>query len=161
MIGVNPPTDNLYKFIAIAGIALSALCVVQINSLHRQSIEVNRLFFQASDLSVDKQVGFLRRHHEIENKTEDVSDQLSESVVSELESEARILEFELSMADANYENAVAVHDGQMKALEIKRFFSIVFIIIGLIVSFLGFVLWYFKVQRHLDREVKQKLAPQP
>lgn len=130
---VRPPTDNLYKFIAIFGLAIllvSGWSCLQTYSLQerldRESVGRFRLLAEAIILSVAEADGTFTRP--------------TESEIQRLRDEA-------------YGNVTDRIDAATPLT-----LAIAGMAIGAGLTIVGFTLWYRKVQRHLDKLLLAQIA---
>ena len=140
----TPPTDNLYKFIAIAGMVLLITSIVVIN--------VNSHDLILKILNTDKTILVL----------EEKLDQLEE-VMSLLQTSGSLEEIKIAKDTfSRYlvefaEIGAEIEIDKFLSKEFKRNFVYlkVLLYIGSIFAVLGFLLWYLKLQRFLDLTVKR------
>jgi hypothetical protein len=144
------PTDNLYKFLALSGIALVIISLLYpehaIRGLKTQSInaqtELSVLNAEAKDISSD--IADLKNMKSIAvDKLDDLSRKNNELRIRGLRAggEVRKIEF------------FATQESKLLAYSRPLFW------LGCAMSFFGFLLWYVKVQRPADALVK-KQAPE-
>ena len=142
-----PPTDNLYKFFALAGLALSAFCFVylltQVGDLELKSIEVRT---QAKILEVD--VSALKHAIAVlEAKKDPTAEEIRQRGVQIQQLEIKFVE----------------HEGQQDRLRtltqnLRTVLNLLSVgsLLGLPIAGLGFYLWYVRVQRPADKLAREK-----
>ena len=135
------PTDNLYKFLALAGIALVLLGYVvphdKANELERRvaEIEAQKLVFLAELKVLDKDTSRASKQKDVPaEELKDLGGRL-------LEVKRKFAEIDGAELQANTAKAQMERE--------KPLFHI-FTILGALFSVLGFVLWYVVVQRPSD-----------
>lgn len=151
----RPPTDNLYKFLALFGLFLLGFAiwiawksfwesasefrdVANLQREHNELIAVQwgaalREAFEKADGDMDAVGEFL------EDAVERASDETAES--------AQRLERREWDAQLATESTALI-----------LIFATVLGAVGILLSFIGFLLWYFKVQRYQDRILRQQAA---
>ena len=159
------PTDNLYKFLAIAGLIIIGVSVYHTETLLR-TLETDSLNI-ATDLAVGKaEMEFWQsREKKLENITKNSIAQqqsrhkpdpekleLTYSIqeLKSIEDETERLKRDLRITDAKIEGKLQKSKKLTAQLEKTFFFAKVLIGIGFILTILGFGLWYYNVQRLLD-----------
>mgnify|MGYP003584142935 CR=1 FL=1 len=134
MSNLTPPTDNLYKFIAIAGLSL---IIVGTLSLTAVLTGPDKLI-ESAITSAKQYVAFVDKQNI--TKKELTADETSRLFALEAEIKAYI-----EILDYRTMNA-----------RIVFLVLIVLVIVGMFVSATGFWLWYYKLQKPLDIELSQK-----
>lgn len=140
MPAVPLPTDNLYKFLALSGVALVALSFIypirRLGELEAKTIEtevqVSTLEIEVRDITADIDAAERGHPDTDEVKTLRKRNSASEVKSAELRGRAKLL------------NALQ-HD-----LEWTRRVLLALGVVGLFLSTLGFLLWYFRIQRPAD-----------
>jgi hypothetical protein len=165
---LTPPTDNLYKFIAIAGFILLLFCIVYPHVLSQQIQDVLSLD-KLDDVSTsaqmqlvgDKLEALLNRHYQIMESLSDSSKTNSPAYIATLTQENESLK---KMSDKLSDLNDAIEEegkDRQDAIEAKRQAALDEInyllsfcqwmrFVGLFLMLLGFSLWYVKVQRFQD-----------
>ena len=138
----NFPTDNLYKFMALSGLALAFGCLVIFIQISKNK-ENKKAIVSAETFIGDR----LKEDVDIYAKLgqETSSNELKSYALEKLEKAYP------EYFAQNTKNAKAKSELVAAQRKIRVRFAISGIIIGLILSLSGFILWYFRVQRHLDR----------
>ncbi len=124
----NLPTDNLYKFLALAGLTLGLFSFVFPNI---QEHDVSRVLWETKiDIDV-------------------AGEQLRKPIKDD---EMRILDLQhnLRIQQAQAKNKTMLLGELTNELAEVRFVSKIGIVLGLVLSCCGFSLWYVKLQRHQD-----------
>lgn len=143
----NLPTDNLYKFIALSGLAVMALCLI----LYLQSIESSEIA-QGKIQIIEERIAIRQNvlnafsefipHVHDSPETEANSQKLFDRI--EQEKKAR----DIVLAELQKEKPM--FQVSESAAKLRRKFLSVGMIGGFVTSVIGFVLWYFKLQRYQD-----------
>jgi preprotein translocase subunit SecG len=145
-----PPTDNLYKFSAIAGLLFIILSFYPqyLNfKLNEQKIEnMKNSKILMTDLKLaNEELELLRKKHEETNQSKEgnkpTDEELSKYIQKRKELESRNIEIESVQELEKYYNE-----------EINRlnFISHITFSVGILVMLIGFYLWYQKVQKPSD-----------
>lgn len=145
----NLPTDNLYKLIAITGLLLTVGAIVLSVVVTERFVEREHEYSESVD-SLEVQVSGGR----------DALDRLAKSSGNSKSSAAIA---EVSSALSRQENArVAVAKAERKFQHAERqakFWDWTFVVlvsIGIFLQFLGFSLWYYRLQRYQDAQLKSE-----
>ena len=138
---IQPPTDCLYKFIAISGLLIFCFSMVwpelRLNELEQQSIQVMGEFkilkIEADNLKED--IAILGKEARIEK--------------------SRLFAIKLEQVQTKAEL------GKLATTNTKRIIRILYmgVTIGLILSFGGFILWYRKIQKWQDIAIRNESLP--
>lgn len=140
MNGLSLPTDNLYKFIAIAGLALIIFAAyLDYTKGMETSLAVEELKGQ---LDIEKA------------ESEYLNTQLSEALKKSDPSAYRKLSRELDKQSAVINAKLATVKFQAQVYDWLRKVLVFTYLVGIGVSLFGFFLWYFRVQRHLDAAIR-------
>ncbi len=163
------PTDNLYKFLAIAGLIIVGFSMYYtetlLRTLERDNIDI------ATDLAVGKaEMEFWQsRKEKLENITKNSIAQqqsrhkpdsnklklpYSAQELKNIEDETEQLKRDLKITDAKILGKLQKTKQLTSQFKETFFFVKILIVIGLILTTLGFLLWYLKVQMLLDRKLK-------
>jgi len=140
------PTDNLYKFLAIAGVMLFgfsfAFPMVQIDELDlkyavwRSDLDLMGLEIQIADESIKMAEG--RKN-------------LSSKEVLELKRNNQDNRRKLLQIKNKLRELDVIH----QRIIFYRWFFVGGIILGAVMAFAGFGLWYYRIQRPLDIQLKK------
>ncbi len=143
---LQPPTDSLYKFMAVSGLLIICFSVIwpelRIYELEQQSIqlkgEVNILRIETNNLNKD-----VERH----NKDKSIETLIEKQRLQEIKLEQLKTKAEL---------------GQLAVTNTRRMNRILYIgaALGLTLSFFGFILWYWRVQIWQDKAIRKEATPQ-
>lgn len=162
---LKPPTDNLYKFITIIGI----LIIIVSSSLWWKTYEERDSIFLSLDItSTTFDLGETYSEHS-DKTSEAIS--ISQSVKGDVslltDVQQRYLLNLLDKAQALEElSNELVKKTRLSTLKINtiktkyenvKIISIVFIIIGFSLMLSGFYLWNTKLQKYIDKEIKNKI----
>jgi hypothetical protein len=175
---IKPPTDNLYKFVAVTGVFLMGLSGYGAFQVENQ---INAIELQVNAAVIDAEV-----YEEVDMALRRVRDQLPQMTAKGVEEMFRKFEIDEELRKPISELMSQVMEEQKRtslmpilaehqdfktlvekeeAIKIqskigqarksglrdaKIAYSTIFVL-GLAIAFLGFVFWYRKVQRHLDR----------
>ena len=174
MTVLSPPTDNLYKFLALSGIALVIACLLgpwrleQDLNRARFELEAQLAVAQAEMTALDEDRGRVA----VEVKSlESLVDSLraARNVLTPAEVEtyhksiSTLKDRNEVIRDRAREQPIAVARLGAKAHQLTRmladlewisWFSNVGFSVGLVLSCIGFWLWYFRVQVYLDRDLR-------
>ena len=157
------PTDNLYKFLAVSGLVLFLACGY-LAFFYGQNLERLWSSYNEQINDMNAYIGKVSEEAESPIDTGDTSKMIAmfdmaknsperaRQIINKQESASEKLK-NLELAKNFQENY-----GQYLYEETKRIRSLsrrlwVGAIIGLIFSAIGFLSWYFKVQRHLDKKL--------
>jgi hypothetical protein len=153
---INPPTDNLYKFIAIFGLIITLFSVYYnenyVHELAHASINVN-----AEQESIKLEIEYFKnRYEQVMSYLEDVTDREKFLAVSDEINKAR-LEFQKGVikAEANWKKMKLMDADWLLA---ERWAGIMGIVLGISLMGAGFLLWYARVQRPLDYQLYQQIV---
>jgi len=142
------PTDSLYKFLALSGLAITAISLILPEFLLK-NLKFNIYEVRMShDITFEKEKDFIRRskiYSEKQNKT------LEEVEIYEKESlDNRCARIQIDKEVKEIEYLVA----KFKVVNSIQIFSI---LLGLSMFISGFYLWYTKLQIFLDAAIKTNI----
>ena len=163
---MQAPTDNLYKFLAIAGM----LCFIYFFfDYNKRSDELEAKV----DVLTMQQAEFLAT---VESLTE-WADQTTKNIKSDLtgsptmeelkEAQAKLVKSrdevqnkfkELKVVNAKLNKGIDIVSGTMEKLKNMTFWYNIFMAISLAVASLGVHLWYTRTQKYLDLKDKQPVS---
>ena len=175
------PTDNLYKFVALAGLAVVLISLtypvgkfveLQLAAVETR-FEITKLNIEKDDIKSDLEELRTERSLTLKNrlplreqerqrlnkiepqKTESAMEELKDqlSAIMVLQERQRLSSIKTVDAD----KAVAKLDTQLKWLRIYGWASIVGLLIGSLVALAGFRRWYIRVQAPNDRLLVKQL----
>jgi hypothetical protein len=152
---ITPPTDSLYKFIAIAGVVMilwgSAFPWNKAYELKLQAVDLDGKIHSVSQKAEQLKLQYAKLNSErkaLDPKSEDF-----EVKKAAIKSEKMSLYIQMLEAqhptDIDEKKLKVMHEAQVVYDRIgwaSLIFGIVFVIFG-------FAAWYIKIQRHLDIEV--------
>lgn len=169
---ISPPTDNLYKFIAISGLIIFIFGGVLI--LQDYNTEKDLLIKQwekeqllQSDISflkdeLDFNMKYVQLSDSIENKLgvllneQTISDSVSKSIVYNLPDSVKEKFISLLHKQAEL-NVNRNSIDYITSGNFNHYLSVSLLYIGEIIAVFGFILWYNMVQKPLDDEQRNKL----
>jgi hypothetical protein len=170
----TPPTDNLYKFMAISGLLLLAASIyfpfsLQIK-LNDQTLD-NLESFNTANADLDyygEKVNFLNEIitnsiQEQEGKSKD-----DKSKVTLVYSQSEVKQSYADLFDIEHQSKITlvklhINSKRSDALELYvtllRYCQVAFSLFASCLAFLGFFLWYNRIQKHIDKQMRnpQKL----
>ena len=142
----TPPTDNLYKFMAITGLALMVLSFVPleiaVRDLHLRAIELGG---QNKILTIELQR--LNEQSEAAPHAPGKSGDERREHLRDLWTQARIKQAQIATTKEQLEATLEKYRDYV-------FFSSVGVGIGGFLSVLGFSLWYKRLQRYQDEAIR-------
>lgn len=152
---INPPTDNLYKFLSVFGLVLIVTSVLgAYQSLHeyaQRSIET-KAFFEANLTELratqDRKISILREILHSDDKEK----------LKRFESEFSLINDNVPIAVREYEKRQELDRLFAKQAEMLTILGIAGLVLGLVCSALGFYLWYYRVQILLDAQLRKDAA---
>lgn len=162
----NLPTDNLYKFLTIFGLVIIIFAIVAdyflIESLYDRTINFEKIINTNNQSSKELLANLTLVEQkltltEAALKKGDMSFQEEESLVNALGENVNAL----------YKKKAEVENLKITDLEIKRadmdiktakYFFPLLSAIGVILAIFGFKLWYDRLQKYLDLEIKNKVG---
>jgi hypothetical protein len=147
----NLPTDNLYKFLALAGLTLGLFSFVFPKI---QEHDVNRVLWETKiDIDVaGEQLSYIEQQISILDVKREEVYRKNANLKPIKDDEMRILDLQhnLRIQQAQARNKTKLLVDLTRELEDIRFFSKMGIVFGLVLACCGFSLWYVKLQRHQD-----------
>ncbi|QNN24322.1 hypothetical protein HED60_19280 [Planctomycetales bacterium ZRK34] len=149
----QPPTDNLYKFIAIFGIVLVVSSVALYVTSRKTAVEGQ---IEALRQIVDVTEALREMVLEIENTTaleeSDKDDGQDVKVEMSMKLTRNIIDVEMNLIESYWtKERFAISDFSRGSLVAIFGFAI-----GIIVTFYGFCLWYLKTQRYQDSILRKQ-----
>ena len=157
---MQPPTDNLYKFMAISGLICFVFFFFDFN---KRLDELN----SSVEVLEMQQVEFQARRDAISNSVEYFSKKISNLKGEELSQEDAVSTLKAIDAfqddmQSKYESLVIVNAKLNKAIDqaakkledikaLSKFYDFLKFV-SLLVAAFGVVLWYFKTQKHQDKK---------
>lgn len=130
MIFGNPPTDNLYKFISIAGVAIFAIAMYGPMVLLKD---------------------FVAQEHAIKYEIALADAEIKYSETRSLGDSARLSEHDAAIKIASIAAKKEQIKDLLKEYDVYIIISIALLITSAIMIVPGFLFWFFKVQRYEDR----------
>ncbi|MGJ8564572.1 MAG: hypothetical protein ACSHXY_13580 [Alphaproteobacteria bacterium] len=132
----NFPTDNLYKFMALSGLFIATFCFGTLTySLIQTENQIDLTRVQSEhvdDMLEDLKSGFDTKEFDAQNQR-------------------KRFDYYQKQYNELHKQIALLHDD---VFMIKNRVLLRGTIIGILISFFGFLLWFFRVQIHLDRIVK-------
>lgn len=152
------PTDSLYKFLAIAGIAMIMWGVAfPWNKSYDYRIQLAGLDYQTKIMSVkmtqleDQYRALTIEAENIDQNSKDY--EIKSQTIRQLKTKIYAQSLELRLPQYKERQKLAV---SMQAQELYAELGIICITSGSILGLIGFVAWYTKIQRHIDKELCPK-----
>ena len=173
MIFPNFPTDNLYKFLALVG---TVIVILSIYFTETRVAEVGGTIIDVEEVLDISKARYEALKMKMDQLKEIIDNSIAEQtgkkkmVVSKLEvrySETEIKALHRQVQDLIGEQGIEMVkvNTSMKRLEklnerSKRIFNwnILFIAVGALMAYNGFILWYRRVQRPLDELLQNELS---
>lgn len=179
----TPPTDNLYKFMALSGIVLIIAFIVPLLFFHQTGMEYLEQVRGSKELEVQEKFVNQRletlklRDKEAKDEKQELQKRLAglnpasnSTEIDKLEVRIKEANREIdSIADSSYELSLnlALKQAQVNSEEtvslnrrrdsrVAIVVGAIWVILGFFLSVFGFPLWYIKLQRHQDRVVKKE-----
>lgn len=145
---ITPPTDSLYKFIAIAGVVL-IVWGVSVPWDKQYEYETSRAKYVAQKQKLQRMVESYKL------RLQDIANEMRGVVGDELKpfrEEVASLNKDMEEANASITEAGLVVSVMQKAADTYRLVGLLSQIAGVVMIVVGFLLWYLKLQRHVDRK---------
>jgi|CXWL01.1.fsa_nt_gi biopolymer transport protein ExbB/TolQ len=138
------PTDNLYKFVALTGLALLALSLTfPVSKIIELQMAVTES--QALRAKLDIQDDTVERA--LQKLEKSISPSAGEvASVRELHEQRKLMQIELDKTSK-------LNTYQLEWIQLYRSASIIGLILGSVLATLGFRFWYIRVQRPLDQRM--------
>lgn len=141
----NIPTDNLYKFIAISGLALLFYCISFPILLHTNAMErMDKLSEELAGITAD--LGFLKE----------------DAAIASAQGESKEEAIQRFRKSRDVRRQQAIFGEKLKILhrlnaqtEWLPLLSAIGSAVGLLISIVGFWLWYCRLQQPLDNSIKE------
>ena len=161
MTSLPIPTDNLYKFIALAGLSLSVFSATYpyklINELSMKTIEV-RGSIKYEEVQADILKG---ESSELETKITEAEKNIfytkkNLNQIKELLKLHKIKVNDSRLLNVKSESGLEVLKELLKQIKLIVYFSSIGLIIGQFGMFYGFIFWYIKVQKPADKALKEQ-----
>jgi hypothetical protein len=144
----KPPTDNLYKFLALSGVLLVIFTLyLPFSMMNELRLMIDLLQPEAS--SLEAKVDFWNEDKEILEARQSIA---SDEEKEDLEQRKRILETRIAFANAKME---AINRLGKQMMVYEKYIK-VFAVFGWCLVFLGFGLWYSKLQKFEDKKIKRE-----
>ncbi len=155
----QPPTDNLYKFLAIGGLLIIVLPLYYI--INREAVLNEKIRSTLHGVKIDSiEWEFMEKDAEKMYYSIDTT-KLKDSptyaidmrrTVDSLESKSRTRERATVKLAADTDFIIS----SRKELDKLEQIGLTIMIFGLLLSGAGFTLWYFRVQKYVDRALKEE-----
>ncbi|NNV20515.1 hypothetical protein EHE22_08765 [Ochrobactrum pseudogrignonense] len=172
----NPPTDNLYKFVTFLGIALVIFSTLSINSNLQKmqeadsaadavltSLTYNFERLSSSAIRMDKEMSeALMATREIEKQTNRDNEEVVRlrAKTEQLDTDIKTAKIKMEEIEKKARELVEIsHKSQstFKILKSQNYLMYFSLCLGLLMSILGCVSWYFFHQRYQDKLLKKTL----
>jgi len=144
MTGLNLPTDNLYKFMAIAGVSIALFSIyLMFTRAEQGTARVDQLERESTVL--------FEEEHQVEIAWEKLKDKTGPRAKSLEDARNEIKKRKAR----NYEEVQAtMRFGKLNLLLVKDLQVAHYV--GVVLAVVGFFLWYFKVQRFMDKAIREE-----
>lgn len=176
----TPPTDNLYKFMALSGIVLVAAFGVPLVFFHQAGTEYLDQLFGSKELEVQEKFAnerlgmlegrkqqLLNRKNELQNRlnglkrasTSTDADKLegqikeAENEIEKIDDSSHDLSLNLELKRAQVAHEETISYNRSRDSLVLMVVGALWVLLGLALSIVGFTLWYKKLQRYQDRKV--------
>ena len=153
---ISPPTDNLYKFMAIAGLTLMVLSGVgPLRILHDVKAQVSQLSVERAVLSEELRALRQKDDRSVNTLSSDELEAWAKGTKLSIPFRKRLEQLEhpglvRDMARLDEKTDLANSDESF-----QTWAAYTGLLGGLVLAILGFLLWYCKVQRYLDDQLKR------
>ena len=178
----TPPTDNLYKFMALSGIVLVVAFFIPLVFFRQTAMEYLAQVRGSKELEVQEkfvnqrlETLKLRQQHLIDTKnklqkrlegvnsasnseTDKLEGLLKEtnSEIESIEDASHELSLNLALKRAQVDSEETVNFNERRDSRVLIVVGVIWVVLGLALSFAGFWLWYKKLQRYQDRVAKKE-----
>ena len=156
----TPPTDSLYKFIAIFGLIILGWGVVfpwqQSYDYKLKTVELKSIIDKSrnnAELLKEKYQLLVVERKRIEQDKNDPEAALKKAAI---DTKKQQLYIELLESQHPVDEKIATIAVLEEALFIYKFLGFFSIFFGLLLTISGFCFWYAKVQKHIDCEMVKK-----
>jgi len=141
MNNLTPPTDNLYKFLAIAGVTLMIIGIISgVTKFNEFSADSAQYTMDSAALRADVDTMNVRL------KIAEKSQKTSASETNEIRNKLEAIERQRANLEARFENEKA----KVQDLHTQKKYVTSLVTVGLVAAVIGFVSWYFRVQVYQD-----------
>ena len=152
---ISPPTDSLYKFVAISGIVLIIWGLsFPWSKSYEFELETEEL---ASKTTINKEMAEILRTEaeQIGNEIRELTKESKDSTqLPKLRMRQRDIQIQLVEAQASVDSALARQQVLKKANDTYRQIGLGSSLVGGLFVLLGFIAWYTRLQRYIDRDAK-------
>jgi len=164
----NIPTDNLYKFMAIAGLVLfisaNTLYVIDNNKIADTAQEWlrNGSIYTFEQKTLNTEINSSqKRIKELENTMRTAKPQEKQTISAEISSEKDLVKNNNNKLKEVNKNIISLNnslniDRFKKEAEEAKLTTLIVDVVGLLSIFFGFSLWYNRLQKYQDIMIKQK-----
>lgn len=142
------PTDSLYKFMALSGLAITVLALILPEIFKKNYSFLVYKVRMTHDVSLEKENDFKRRTKNYSEKQNKTQDEIEEYEKEFLQIRCARLEIEKDIKEIEY---------LVSKIKIINFVQWVSVLIGLAMAISGFYLWYTKLQFFLDSAIASKI----
>lgn len=176
---IQPPTDSLYKFMAVSGLLILGFSMIwpelRLYELEKQVVELagetKVLKIESDDLKDDWEIintdtielkALMRRIEKAQSRDTKAEARAStllekrQRLREEHRKKVTLLQIKIEQSQTKFEL-----QGLAKT-NIKRLSRVMYmgVTVGLILSFFGFILWYRKIQRWQDIAIRRATVPE-
>ena len=165
----NLPTDNLYKFLALFGLVITVSSTYfYVSETHRLEDFANQLDQTSAHLNIkfdaiDNEQSHLKEKYTLlldSDATKENRFEITNNIVADIDVVAQRLErarIDSATAKMNENRFSEMLDD----VDLVRKMSKPFFVLGIVISFFGFVFWYINVQKQLDKILRKKAIADP
>jgi hypothetical protein len=176
---IQPPTDSLYKFMAVSGLLILGFSMIwpelRLYELEKQVVELagetKVLKIESDDLKDDWEIintdtielkALMRRIEKAQSRDTKAEARAStllekrQRLREEHRKKVTLLQIKIEQSQTKFELQ------GLAETNIKRLSRVMYmgVTVGLILSFFGFILWYRKVQRWQDIAIRRAAVPE-
>ncbi|KAF5049926.1 hypothetical protein DSECCO2_434740 [anaerobic digester metagenome] len=142
------PTDSLYKFMALSGLAITVLALILPEIFKKNYSFLVYKVRMVHDVSLEKENDFKRRTKNYSEKQNKTQDEIEKYEKEFLQIRCARLEIEKDIKEIEY---------LVSKIKIITFVQLASVLIGLAMAISGFYLWYTKLQFFLDSAIASKI----
>ena len=178
---VTPPTDNLYKFMAVGGIVMVVACFIfpllwfresgmeylaQLRATNELKVhedfarERRRTLDLRKQSAINEKNEFQKRLNSASNSAavEKLEGQIKETnrAIESIEDSSQELNLNLALKKAQIENEETVSINRRRDSRLAVWLGVGLALFGAVLSFFGFLGWYNRLQKYQDRLTKKE-----
>lgn len=157
----SPPTDNLYKFMSLSGLLIIAGSLIVFDHAYKIELRIAEQKVTQEDIrdstkDLKWELNYLKG---ITKKIENSRNQITSKELDILESklgEIMSKDSSIKLKQLPSKREIARLEVELKWLQRYVNLSTSGLLFGLSISVLGFLLWYNKVQKFLDKKIQEE-----